>query len=51
MVITVDVAALMALHLHQTRRDRILRGQARPVLVNQLGRPPISKISEKPSGN
>ena len=37
-----DVAAMMALHLRQCRRDRILRGQAAArALSIRFGRPPI----------
>jgi DNA invertase Pin-like site-specific DNA recombinase len=37
-----DVAAMLAFHLHQTRRDRILRGQAAArALSIRFGRPPI----------
>jgi DNA invertase Pin-like site-specific DNA recombinase len=38
----IEMAALMAYHLHQTRRDRILRGQAAArALSIRFGRPPI----------
>jgi DNA invertase Pin-like site-specific DNA recombinase len=38
-----DVAAMMSLHVRQTRRDRILRGQAAArALSIKFGRPPIS---------
>ena len=40
-----DVAALLAHHLRQSRRDRILRGQAAArALSIRFGRPPISAI-------
>jgi DNA invertase Pin-like site-specific DNA recombinase len=39
-----DVVAMMALHLRQSRRDRILRGQsAARSLSIRFGRPPIAK--------
>jgi DNA invertase Pin-like site-specific DNA recombinase len=39
-----DVAAMMALHLRQGRRDRILRGQAAARNANvRFGRPPMSQ--------
>jgi DNA invertase Pin-like site-specific DNA recombinase len=39
-----DVAAMMSLHVRQTRRDRILRGQAAArALSIRFGRPPIAK--------
>ena len=39
-----DMAAMMALHLRQSRRDRILRGQAAArALSIKFGRPPIPK--------
>ena len=39
-----DVAAMFALHLHQSRRDRILRGQAAArALSIRFGRPPITE--------
>jgi DNA invertase Pin-like site-specific DNA recombinase len=39
-----DVAAMFALHLHQSRRDRILRGQAAArALSIRFGRPPLTK--------
>jgi DNA invertase Pin-like site-specific DNA recombinase len=34
---------MMAYHLHQTRRDRILRGQAAVRGIVRFGRPPIGK--------
>jgi DNA invertase Pin-like site-specific DNA recombinase len=38
-----DLSMMMALHLRQTRRDRILRGQAAArVLAIRFGRPPIA---------
>ena len=38
-----DVAALLALHLRQSRRDRILRGQAAARSLSvRFGRPPIA---------
>jgi DNA invertase Pin-like site-specific DNA recombinase len=38
-----DVGAVMALHLHQSRRDKILRGQlAARSLSIRFGRPPIA---------
>ena len=37
-----DVAGMMAFHLHQMRRDRILRGQAAVKGIVRFGRPPIS---------
>jgi DNA invertase Pin-like site-specific DNA recombinase len=38
-----DVTAMMALHLHQSRRDRILRGQAAARSLSiRFGRPPIA---------
>jgi DNA invertase Pin-like site-specific DNA recombinase len=38
-----DLTAMMALHLRQSRRDKILRGQsaARSLLI-KFGRPPLS---------
>jgi DNA invertase Pin-like site-specific DNA recombinase len=42
--ILLDVASMMALHLRQARRDRILRGQAAArALSIRFGRPPIAK--------
>jgi DNA invertase Pin-like site-specific DNA recombinase len=43
-----DVAGLMAYHLRQTRRDRILRGQAAVKGIVKFGRPPIpvSKVEK-----
>ena len=43
-----DMAALMAYHLRQTRRDRILRGQAAVKGIVRFGRPPIpvSKVEK-----
>jgi DNA invertase Pin-like site-specific DNA recombinase len=39
-----DVAEMLAFHLRQTRRDRILRGQAAARSLSiTLGRPPIAK--------
>jgi DNA invertase Pin-like site-specific DNA recombinase len=39
-----EAATLMALHLRQTRRDRILRGQAAArALLIRFGRPPLSQ--------
>jgi DNA invertase Pin-like site-specific DNA recombinase len=39
-----DVTQMMAFHLHQTRRDRILRGQAAARSSSiRFGRPPIAK--------
>jgi DNA invertase Pin-like site-specific DNA recombinase len=39
-----DVTEMMAFHLHQTRRDRILRGQAAARSLSiRFGRPPIAK--------
>jgi DNA invertase Pin-like site-specific DNA recombinase len=38
-----DVAAMLAFHLRQTRRDRILRGQAAVRGIVRFGRPPIAK--------
>jgi DNA invertase Pin-like site-specific DNA recombinase len=39
-----DVTAMMAFHLRQTRRDRILRGQAAARSLSiRFGRPPIAK--------
>jgi DNA invertase Pin-like site-specific DNA recombinase len=39
-----DVVAMMALHLRQSRRDRILRGQAAARSLSiRFGRPPIAK--------
>ena len=39
-----DVTEMMAFHLHQTRRDRILRGQAAARSLSiRFGRPPITK--------
>jgi DNA invertase Pin-like site-specific DNA recombinase len=44
----IDTAALMAYHLHQTRRDRILRGQAAArALSIRFGRPPISQARQE----
>jgi DNA invertase Pin-like site-specific DNA recombinase len=42
------VAAMMAYHLRQTRRDRILRGQAAVKGIVRFGRPPIpvSKVEK-----
>jgi DNA invertase Pin-like site-specific DNA recombinase len=40
-----DLGAMMAAHLRQSRRDRILRGQAAARNLNvRFGRPPISAI-------
>ena len=40
-----DVVAMMALHLRQSRRDRILRGQAAARSLSiRFGRPPIAKV-------
>jgi DNA invertase Pin-like site-specific DNA recombinase len=40
-----DVSALLAYHLRQSRRDRILRGQAAArALSIRFGRPPIAKL-------
>ena len=40
-----DVSALLAHHLRQSRRDRILRGQAAArALSIRFGRPPIATI-------
>jgi DNA invertase Pin-like site-specific DNA recombinase len=36
-----DVMEMMAFHVHQTRRDRILRGQAAVRGLVRFGRPPI----------
>jgi hypothetical protein len=36
-----DLAAMMAYHLRQSRRDRILRGQAAVRGLVRFGRPPI----------
>ena len=43
-----DMAAMMAFHLRQTRRDRILRGQAAVKGIVRFGRPPIpvSKVEK-----
>jgi DNA invertase Pin-like site-specific DNA recombinase len=43
-----DMATLMAFHLRQTRRDRILRGQAAVKGIVRFGRPPIpvSKVEK-----
>jgi hypothetical protein len=39
-----DVVTMMALHLHQNRRDRILRGQAAAWSMSvRFGRPPIAR--------
>jgi DNA invertase Pin-like site-specific DNA recombinase len=38
-----DVTAMLAFHLRQTRRDRILRGQAAVRGLVRFGRPPIAK--------
>ena len=39
-----DVTSMMALHLRQTRRDRILRGQAAARSLSiRFGRPPLTK--------
>jgi DNA invertase Pin-like site-specific DNA recombinase len=39
-----DMASMMALHVRQTRRDRILRGQAAArALSIRFGRPPIAR--------
>jgi DNA invertase Pin-like site-specific DNA recombinase len=39
-----DLSAMMALHLRQSRRDRILRGQAAARSLSiRFGRPPIAK--------
>ena len=48
-----DVSALLAHHLRQSRRDRILRGQAAArALSIRFGRPPIAKPKvEKPSSS
>jgi DNA invertase Pin-like site-specific DNA recombinase len=44
----IEMAALMAYHLHQTRRDRILRGQAAArALSIRFGRPPISQARQE----
>jgi hypothetical protein len=37
------VTAMMAFHLRQSRRDRILRGQAAVRGIVRFGRPPIAK--------
>jgi DNA invertase Pin-like site-specific DNA recombinase len=43
-----DLARMMALHIHQTRRDRILRGQAAArALSIRFGRPPISQARQE----
>jgi DNA invertase Pin-like site-specific DNA recombinase len=40
-----DVVAMMALHLRQSRRDRILRGHAAARSLSiKFGRPPIAKV-------
>ena len=37
-----DITAMLALHVHQSRRDRILRGQAAARSLSiRFGRPPI----------
>jgi DNA invertase Pin-like site-specific DNA recombinase len=36
-----DLGAMLAFHLRQTRRDRILRGQAAVKGIVRIGRPPI----------
>ena len=48
-----DVSALLAHHLRQSRRDRILRGQAAArALSIKFGRPPIAKPKvERPSSS
>jgi DNA invertase Pin-like site-specific DNA recombinase len=39
-----DLSMMMALHLRQTRRDRIMRGQAAARAASiRFGRPPMSK--------
>ena len=38
-----NVTEMLAYHLHQTRRDRILRGQAAVRGIVRFGRPPIAK--------
>jgi hypothetical protein len=38
-----NVTEMMAFHLRQTRRDRILRGQAAVRGIVRFGRPPIAK--------
>jgi DNA invertase Pin-like site-specific DNA recombinase len=38
-----NVTEMLAFHLHQTRRDRILRGQAAVRGLVRFGRPPIAK--------
>jgi DNA invertase Pin-like site-specific DNA recombinase len=38
-----DVTEMMAFHLRQTRRDKILRGQAAVLGLVRFGRPPIAK--------
>jgi DNA invertase Pin-like site-specific DNA recombinase len=39
-----DLTSMMALHLRQSRRDKILRGQAAArALSIRFGRPPIAK--------
>jgi DNA invertase Pin-like site-specific DNA recombinase len=38
-----DLTEMMAFHLRQTRRDRILRGQAAVRGIVRFGRPPIAK--------
>jgi DNA invertase Pin-like site-specific DNA recombinase len=38
-----DLSAMMAFHLRQSRRDRILRGQAAVRGLVRFGRPPIAK--------
>ena len=44
----IEMAALMAYHLRQTRRDRILRGQAAArALSIRFGRPPISQARQE----
>jgi DNA invertase Pin-like site-specific DNA recombinase len=43
-----DVASMMALHVRQTRRDRILRGQAAArALSIRFGRPPIAPARQE----
>jgi DNA invertase Pin-like site-specific DNA recombinase len=41
----IDLCGMMALHVHQSRRERILRGQAAARNASvRFGRPPISAI-------
>ena len=43
-----DLAGMMALHIRQTRRDRILRGQAAArALCIRFGRPPTSQARQE----